>query len=156
MLILVGEARDAETISAVLEAALTGHPVYTTLHTNGVAETIRRLVTSFPMGERQGRTIDLIETMRLIVWQKLVPTVDGKRVALLEYLVFDEEVRDKLLEVPYENITAVARQLVKERGQPMLIDAERKFKAGLISEREYQILTALSKRGDKDAIVANN
>jgi defect-in-organelle-trafficking protein DotB len=42
-LILVGEARDTETINAVLEAALTGHPVYTTLHTNGVAETIRRL-----------------------------------------------------------------------------------------------------------------
>ena len=42
-LILVGEARDTETISAVLEAALTGHPVYTTLHSNGVAETIRRL-----------------------------------------------------------------------------------------------------------------
>ena len=37
-LILVGEARDAETISAALEAALTGHPVYTTLHTNGVPE----------------------------------------------------------------------------------------------------------------------
>src|SRR3990167_11019821 len=51
-LILVGEARDPETISAVLEAALTGHPVYTTLHTNGVAETIRRLVGSFPQEER--------------------------------------------------------------------------------------------------------
>ena len=43
-LIMVGECRDAETISAALEAALTGHPVYTTLHTSGVAETMRRLV----------------------------------------------------------------------------------------------------------------
>src|SRR5579872_6230789 len=87
-LILVGEARDQETMSAVLEAALTGHPVYTTLHSNGVAETMRRLVTTFPTDERHGRTIDILETIRLAIWQKLVPTVDGKRVALREYLIF--------------------------------------------------------------------
>ena len=97
-LILVGEARDPETITAVLEAALTGHPVYTTLHSNGVAETLRRLVNSFPADERLGRTIDIIETMRLIIWQRLAPTIDGKRVALREYLVFDEKIRDTLLE----------------------------------------------------------
>ncbi|TID99637.1 ATPase, partial [Acinetobacter junii] len=95
-LIMVGECRDAETISAALEAALTGHPVYTTLHTSGVAETMRRLVTSFSGEERLGRTIDILETIRLCIWQKLVPTVDERRVALREYLVFDEEVRDIL------------------------------------------------------------
>jgi defect-in-organelle-trafficking protein DotB len=151
MLILVGEARDVETISAVLEAALTGHPVYTTLHTNGVAETIRRLVTTFPAGERHGRAIDLIETCRLIIWQKLVPSVDGKRVALREFLIFTEEVRDILLEADLENITAVARRLVKEQGQPMIVDAQRKFDNGIISEREYKILVALSKRSDRDS-----
>src|SRR3990167_8343207 len=97
-LILVGESRDPETISAALEAALTGHPVYTTLHTNGVAETIRRLVGSFPQEERLGRTIDIIETVRLIIWQRLVPSVDGKRIPLREYLVFSEAVRDRLLD----------------------------------------------------------
>ena len=91
-LILVGEARDAETISAVMEAAMTGHPVYTTLHSNNVAETIRRLVITFPAEERQGRTIDIIETVRLIISQRLLPTIDGKRVALREYLIFDEKI----------------------------------------------------------------
>lgn len=151
MTILVGEARDAETISAVLEAALTGHPVYTTLHTNGVAETIRRLVTSFPAGERYGRTIDILETLRLIIWQKLVPSVDGKRVALREYLIFTEHVRDILLDSPPELITSATRRLVKEFGQPMGVDAQKKFDAGRISEREYKILMALSKRSDRDA-----
>ncbi|MEM1244434.1 MAG: Dot/Icm type IV secretion system ATPase DotB [Pseudomonadota bacterium] len=155
MLILVGESRDAETIAAVLEAALTGHPVYTTLHTNGVAETIRRLVTTFPAGERQGRTIDLIETMRLIIWQKLVPTVDGKRVALREYLVFNEDIRDELLTAPFEKITAVTRDLLKRHGQPMIVDAKKKYDAGLISDREFQILTTLSRREDKDALEIN-
>jgi defect-in-organelle-trafficking protein DotB len=140
-LILVGEARDAETISAVIEAALTGHPVYTTLHANGVAETIRRLVGSFPQEERNGRTLDIVETIRLIIWQMLVPTVDGKRVALREYLVFNEEVRDRLLAIPPEEVTAMTRQLVNEKGQPMLVDAKQKFEQGIISEREFQRLT---------------
>lgn len=149
--ILVGEARDKETIAAVLEAAVTGHPVYTTLHTNGVAETIRRLVTTFPADERNGRTIDILETIRLAIWQKLVPTVDGKRVALREYLIFDEEVRDILLQHDPETVTAQTRLVLKERGRTMIADATEKYKAGIISEREYKVLVAGSKLADKDA-----
>lgn len=155
-LILVGEARDPETISAVIEAALTGHPVYTTLHTNGVAETIRRLVTSFPAGERHGRTIDILETIRLVIWQKLVPSVDGKRIALREYLIFDEEIRDILLEADPDNVTAVTRKLVKTNGQPMEVDARKHFEAGIISEREYRLLSTESKNADLDAAVPSN
>jgi defect in organelle trafficking protein DotB len=148
-LILVGEARDAETIGAVMEAAMTGHPVYTTLHSNGVAETMRRLVTSFPSEERQGRTIDIIETIRLVVSQRLIPTVDGKRVALREYLVFDEKIRDTLLETDLENITNAVRKLVRERGQTMESAAKEKFEAGIISERHYRVIAELSKREDE-------
>lgn len=144
-LILVGESRDIETISAVIEAALTGHPVYTTLHTNGVPETIRRLVGTFPADERSGRTIDIIETLRLIICQKLVPTVDGKQVALREFLVFSEEVRDILLDADPIQVTAITRRLLKERGQTMLQDAEKKFAAGIISERELKIIAATAK-----------
>lgn len=140
-LILVGEARDTATINAVLEAALTGHPVYTTLHTNGVAETIRRLVGSFPREERIGRTIDIVETLRLIIWQRLVPTVDGKRAPLREYLIFTEELRDKILESDPEKITQTTRNLLEQYGQPMIVDVEEKYKAGLISQRLYTVLS---------------
>jgi defect in organelle trafficking protein DotB len=150
-LILVGESRDNETMSAVLEAALTGHPVYTTLHANGVAETIRRLVGTFPKEERHGRSIDIIETLRVIIWQQLAPTVDGKRMALREYLIFDEQVRDKLLSVNPEQATAMTRRLVKEYGQPMIIDAEHAFKEGRISERTFKILSAGHRSADRDA-----
>ena len=147
-LIMVGECRDAETISASLEAALTGHPVYTTLHTSGVPETMRRLVTSFAGEERLGRTIDILETIRLCIWQKLVPTVDGKRVALREYLVFDEEARDILLEGDPNDITTTTRKLLRQRGQSMTYDAGEKFKQGIISERVYKLIVA----GTKDAM----
>ncbi len=148
-LIMVGECRDAETISAALEAALTGHPVYTTLHTSGVAETMRRLVTSFSGEERLGRTIDILETIRLCIWQKLVPTVDEKRVALREFLVFDEKARDILLESDPNQITTTTRKLVRERGQLMTLDAKEKFEAGIISERVYKLIIAGTREESK-------
>ena len=149
-LILVGEARDPETIGAVMEAAMTGHPVYTTLHSNSVAETIRRLVITFPPEERQGRTIDIIETVRLVISQRLIPTVDGKRVALREYLIFDEKIRDILLETDILNITNVVRKLVREHGRTIEADAHEKFQAGVISERHYRIIAEQTKREEKD------
>jgi defect-in-organelle-trafficking protein DotB len=141
-LIMVGECRDSDTISAALEAALTGHPVYTTLHTSGVAETMRRLVTSFDKEERLGRTIDILETIRLCIWQKLVPTIDGKRVALREYLVFDEKIRDLLLESNPDEITSSTRKLVREYGQTMYKEAKEKLDEGVISERTFKLITA--------------
>lgn len=96
--ILVGEARDAETISAVIDAALTGHAVYTTVHSNGVADTIRRMVSAFPAAERYGRTVDLISLLRAVVWQTLLPSTDGKRVAARETLIFTKQVRDTLMQ----------------------------------------------------------
>ncbi len=139
-LILVGEARDTETISAVIETALTGHPVYTTLHTTGVPETIRRLVGTFPAEERDGRCIDIIETTRLIVCQKLLPSTDGKQIALREYLVFDELVRDTLLNSNPNQVTAATRKLLHERGQTLLQDAKKKFAAGKIYQRDYDLI----------------
>ena len=150
-LILVGEARDQETISSVIEAALTGHPVYTTLHSNGVAQTIRRLVGTFSIEERQGRAMDIVETIRLAIWQKLVPTVDGKRVALREYLVFDENIRDQLLDSPTESLTATTRKLLKKHGQTMYVDAKKKFDEGIISERTFKLIEHDTKRSDHDS-----
>jgi len=149
-MILVGEARDAETISAVIDAAMTGHPVYTTLHSNGVADAVRRMISVFPAEERNGRALDILETLRLVIWQKLVKTIDGKRVALREYLVFDEEVRDILLGSDVESLAARTRALVKERGQPLILDARQKLRDGIISEREYRLIMAGSKSTDKD------
>lgn len=149
-LILVGESRDYETINAVLDAALTGHPVYTTVHSNGVAETVRRLVGSFPKSERAGKTIDIIETMRLVVWQKLVPSTDGKQTALREYLVFTDKIRDKLLSSDLENITANIRKILKSQKLTMLDNAKRKHKAGIISKEVLKKIEQQDKSIDKD------
>lgn len=149
-LILVGEARDPETIAAVIEAALTGHPVYTTVHSNGVADAVRRMVSTFPGDERHGRALDIMETLRMVVWQQLAPSTDGKRVALREYLVFDDKIRDELLSSEIDSIAANTRKLLKKYGQPMLVDAKKKFDAGILEERHYRLIETQSKMLDKD------
>ena len=88
------------------------------------------------------------------MWQKLVPTVDGKRVALQEFLVFNEEVRDILVDTPVEMLAAKTRELLKTRGKPMLSAAEEKLNQGIISEKTYMMLSKGSKRADQDAEIA--
>jgi defect in organelle trafficking protein DotB len=134
-LILVGEARDQETIEAVIDAALTGHPVYTTVHSNGVADTLRRMITIFPHAERDARLFDLLETTKVIVWQALVSCTDGKRTPLREYLLITPEVRDALIATPVDQVVSQAREMLIKHGRPIEVDAQEKFDAGLIDER---------------------
>ena len=87
----------------------------------------------------------------MIIWQKLVPTVDNKLVALREFLIFNEEIRDKLLDSDPDHITSTTRKLLKAYGQPMIVDALEKFKAGVISEHTYKILEVGTRFADRDA-----
>ncbi len=153
-LILVGEARDQETINALLEASLTGHPVYTTVHSNGVAETVRRLVNTFPQEERNSKGIDIIETMRVVIWQRLAPTVDGKRIPLREYLVFDEAIRNRLLKADINHVSAVTRSIVKEQKRTMLDDARIKHKDGIIADSVLEQIERYSSGQDSDSGVS--
>jgi defect-in-organelle-trafficking protein DotB len=137
-LILVGEARDQVTIEAVIDAALTGHPVFTTVHSNGVADTLRRMITIFPFEERDARMFDLVETVKVIVWQALVPTPDGKRTAVREYLVINNEVRDILVETPTEKIVSKVREILDTYGRSILTDVKEKYQKGLITEAAYK------------------
>jgi len=148
--ILVGEARDAETVGECVTASMTGHLTYSTVHANGVAETIRRMVNVFPENEKHARAIDIISSVKLIVSQMLLPSTDGKRVALREYLVFNERIVDDLIAGGVDQLTVVARNILKREGQTFLMDATRKYKAGVIAEREFRRIQALSKGQDRD------
>ena len=124
----------------MIEAALTGHPVYTTVHSNGVGETVRRLVGSFPQEERYAKSIDILETCRMIIWQQLVPATNGQRVALREFLVFDQETRDELLSKDLDRVADSARDIVLRKEQSMLHDAQKRLDEGLISQRTFDII----------------
>ena len=148
-IILVGESRDRETISASIEAAQTGHLVFSTVHTTGVASTIRRMVSTFEPGERNERAFSLMETIRLIVTQTLVPKIGGGRVALREYMTFTEEIREVLLNMSYDKWPYELMQMVSKFGKPMEVSAREAFEAGLIEKRHYLVYLQGTKAAKK-------
>ena len=86
-LILVGEMRDKETIEVALEAAETGHMVYSTLHTIDASKTIERIVGVFPSSDQPAIRNRLSKSFRYIISQRLIPKPDGAgRVAAFEIL----------------------------------------------------------------------
>src|ERR1700720_2894088 len=86
-LILVGEMRDRETIEVALEAAETGHLVFSTLHTIDASKTIERIVGVFPVPAQQPVRARVSKAFRYIVSQRLIPKKDGSgRVAVIEIL----------------------------------------------------------------------
>jgi twitching motility protein PilT len=85
--ILVGEMRDRETIEVALEAAETGHLVFSTLHTIDASKTVDRIIGVFPKIEEAAIRARLSQTFRFIISQRLVPRADKKgRVAAMEIL----------------------------------------------------------------------
>lgn len=87
-IILVGEMRDYETISAAVTAAETGHLVMSTLHTIGAAQTIDRIIDSCPPEKQNQIRTQLSSILRGVITQSLIPTVDGMgRIAATEILV---------------------------------------------------------------------
>ncbi len=136
-IIMVGEARDRETINAAIEAGQTGHTVYATVHTTGVAATIRRMVSTFEPSERSERAYSLMETVRLIVTQTLVPKIGGGRVALREYMPFTDEIREQMLNLSFDRWPAELMRMVPKYGKTMEQSARDAFDAGLIEHRYY-------------------
>jgi defect-in-organelle-trafficking protein DotB len=140
--ILVGEARDRETINASIEAAQTGHAVYTTTHTIGVANTVQRLLSTYEMNEREERAVALMETLRLIVTQALVPRVQGGRIGVREWMKFPEEVREKLMDMHFTKWPSEIQRMINQYGRTMQRSAEIIFEAGVIDRRHYLLLAA--------------
>lgn len=154
--IIMGEMRDKETIGEGIIASSTGHLVYGTLHSNGVAESIRRMINVFEPGERNGMAMDILSNIKMVVAQMLLPTLDGKRVAIREYLVFNEEILTKLLEAPLDNITYETRRVLMKHGQTFLQDAQAKFDEGLIASSELEKIRQLTKGALKDVLESSS
>lgn len=140
--ILVGESRDKETINASIEASQTGHAVYTTTHTMGVASTIQRMLSSYDMNEREERAIALMESIRLVVTQALVPRVGGGRCGVREWMKFPDEVREKLMDMHFTEWPNEIQRMINQYGQTMQRSAEIVFEAGIIDRRHYLLLSS--------------
>ena len=103
--ILIGELRDAETAQTALQAAESGHLVLSTLHTVDAAETIGRLVEFFPEAKQQMIRSIMAGVLRGVISQRLLPRIDGGRVAAVEIMITNNRIADLIRENKPEGIT---------------------------------------------------
>lgn len=148
--ILVGEMRDLETISAAITAAETGHLVFGTLHTTGAAETVDRIVDSFPTNQQEQVRTQLSVGLQAVISQLLLPRCDKPgRVAAFEIMLATPAIRSRIR----DNKTFQIRSDIQTGAKygMMTLDAclMNHYKAGRISFEEL-----ITKSQDPDTVVA--
>ena len=105
--ILVGEMRNAETIATAVTAAETGHLVYSTLHTNDAAQTINRIIDSFPGDQQSQIRVQLSSSLIAIFSQRLIPHITGGMVPAYELLINNTAVSNLIRENRIHEIPSI-------------------------------------------------
>ena len=143
--IIVGEMRDLETVSMAITAAETGHLVLGTLHTTNAARTIGRILDVFPASQQDQIRTMVSDSLRGIISQQLVPTVDGKgRVVCVEVLVVTPAMANLIKEDRTFQIPSMMQTGIKEGMQLMDDGLYKLLQQGIISPE-----TALERAFDR-------
>lgn len=119
--ILVGEMRDVATISTAVTAAETGHLVFSTLHTNNAAQTIDRIIDSFPPGQQDQVRVQLAGSLTGIFSQRLIPRISGGLVPAYELLINNTAVANLIR----EKRTYELNSIIETSSQQGMIDMNR-------------------------------
>ncbi|MEG3764897.1 ATPase, T2SS/T4P/T4SS family [Alteromonas sp. 14N.309.X.WAT.G.H12] len=141
-IILLGEIRTPDEADSFVEGAnATAKLMIATLHTDSIPLTIDRMLNLLrkdSQGETQAMLNAYLNTANMIVSQKLINTIDKKRVAAYECLVFTQEVREKLKSVSIDEITETVAQIMKSNGNTMVDKARKYYEQGIISEKTFR------------------
>src|SRR3989344_4707155 len=137
--VLVGEMRDYETISATVTIAETGHLVFTTLHTNSASQAINRMIDVFPDIQQAQVRAQLADTIEGIISQRLIPAVDGGVVPAVEVLIANNAVRNTIREGKVHLID----NIINTNLELGMISLERSL-AQLVNEGKVPVETALA------------
>lgn len=125
-IILIGELRDKETIEAALKAAETGHLVMGTLHTNGAAETVQRILDFFPVSEQKQVAAQIANNIRAIMSQQLIPSRSGPRVMAYELMFRNNAIANNIREQKPSSIRDQMRSGA-QRGMRLMDDMLKEY-----------------------------
>nr|MDQ5950152.1 twitching motility protein PilT [Patescibacteria group bacterium] len=135
--LLVGEMRNPETMAAAVTAAETGHLVFSTLHTNNAAQTIDRIIDSFPSTQQDQIRIQLAASLIGVFSQRLIPRISGGRVPAFELLISNSAVANLIREKRVHEINTV----IETSSEQGMIDMNRCL-ADLVRSGEISIENA--------------
>src|SRR3990167_4158181 len=131
--VLVGEMRDPETISSTVTIAETGHLVFSTLHTNSAAQSIDRIIDSFPEHQQSQVRIQLANTLEGVISQRLIPKIDSGRVVASEVLLANSAIKANIREGKTHLIDSVIETSQDIGMIPLELSLADLVKQGLVS-----------------------
>lgn len=137
-IILIGEMRDLDTITAALCAAETGHLVFASLHTNTAAGALHRILDAVPEGMRDQCRGMLATNLRAVLAQRLVPKIGGGRIAVFEFLANTPAVASQIR----ENKLGQLRGTIKTGKEHLMVSLDQNLKQ-LVAARKITRETAL-------------
>ncbi|HCA82106.1 MAG TPA: twitching motility protein PilT [Bacteroidetes bacterium] len=146
-IIMIGELRDPETILTALEITDSGHKVFSTLHTASSVESIDRIIGETPPNEQERVRNRLADTLRCVMSQKLVPSLDGKRVLAKEIMLGLPSVRAAIK----NNNTGEIYQMISEGLEQGMITMEQDLKR-LFLQKKISLENALNYANNKRRI----
>ena len=146
-IIVVGEMRDPETILAALEVTDTGHKVFSTLHTSSAVESIDRIIAEVHPNEQSRVRNRLADVLTSVVSQKLVPSLDGRRVLAKEVLIVTPSVKAAIK----NNTTSEIYMMINQGAKSGMITMEQDLKR-LYLERRISLENAIAYANQKTRI----
>lgn len=148
--ILIGEMRDLETISAAVTAAETGHLVFATLHTTSAAQTIERIIDVFPSHQQEQIRSQLSNSLEGILTQTLLPNIDGRgRSCAQEILVATPAIRNLIREGKIHQMPSILQASAKY-GMQTLDNALKQ----LVRNRKVSLEAAIEKASNPEDFTA--
>jgi twitching motility protein PilT len=146
-IIVVGEMRDPDTIMAALEVTDTGHKVFSTLHTSSATESLDRIIAEVHPSEQERVRNRLADVLISVISQKLVPTLDGKRVMAKEVLIVTPSVRAAIK----NNNTSEIYMMINQGGAQGMITMEQDLKK-LYMQKKISLESAITYANNKTRI----
>jgi twitching motility protein PilT len=143
-IIIIGEMRDPDTIMAALEVADSGHKVFSTLHTSSAVESIDRIIAEVPTIEQDRIRSRLADVLRVVLSQKLIPTVSGEQTLAKEIMVMTPSIRAAIK----NNNTNEIYQMISE-GQEWGMMTLEQYLARLYFERKITVDSAVNFANNK-------
>jgi twitching motility protein PilU len=134
--ILIGEIRSQDTMEHALAFAETGHLCLSTLHANNANQALDRIINFFPEERRHQLLMDLSLNLKAFVSQRLIPTIDGKRVAAIEILLGTPMIRDLIMKGEVHAIKEVMEKSEEQGMQTFDSHLYRLYREGRISLAE--------------------
>lgn len=137
--VMIGEMRDSESVSTAMTAAETGHLVFSTLHTNSAAQSIDRIIDSFPSEQQAQVTSQLAATLVAVVSQRLVPRIGGGRVPATEIMIVNSAIRNLIRENKIHQINLVIETSLQEGMITLNRSLANLVKKGVVAQEKAEL-----------------